>query len=68
MTARAKVMARLTVIRTGMGGKWEAAACGCCLLAFGGSDNKEDDGETVTITNRAMEMQQQRANQPACKR
>jgi hypothetical protein len=68
MTAMAKVMARSTVMRTEMGGRWEAAACGRCSLAVSGSGNKEDNGETVTITNRATEMLQQRANQPACKR
>jgi hypothetical protein len=68
MTATAKVMARLTVMRTDMGGRWEVAACGRCLLAVDGSGNKEDDSKMATITNRAMEMLQQHANQPACKR
>ncbi len=68
MMAGAKVMARLMVMRTGMGGRWEAAACGHCLLEVSGSDNKEEDSELAMITNRAMEMLQQRSNQPACER
>ncbi len=34
-------------------------------MAVGGSGNKEDDGETVMITNRDMKTLQQCANQPA---
>ncbi len=56
MMAMAKVVARLMVMRTGMGGRLEAAACGRCLLAVGGSGNKEDKAEMATITNRATEM------------
>ncbi len=67
MTATAKVMASLMVMRTGMGGRWEAAACGCCLLAVGRRGNEEDNGETRMTTNRAMETLQRRDNQPACK-
>ncbi len=51
-----------------MGGRWEVAACSRCSLAVSRSGNEEDNGEMATITNRATEMPQQRANQPACKR
>jgi hypothetical protein len=46
----------------GMGGRLEAAVCGGCSLAIGGSGNKEYDGETATMINRATEMPQGRAN------
>jgi hypothetical protein len=58
MTATAKVMASSTVMRTGMGGRWEAVACGRRLLAVGGRGDDEDDDETVTTTNRATETPQ----------
>jgi hypothetical protein len=51
-----------------MGGEWEVLVCSRCSLAVGRSGNKEEGGETVMITNRAREMLQQHANQPACKR
>ncbi len=35
--------------------------------AAGGRGDKEDDDETVTTTNRAMEMLQLLDNEPACK-
>jgi hypothetical protein len=65
MTARAKAMAISTVVRTGTGGRWEAAACGGCSLAVGESGNEEDEGETATMTNRATETPQRSANKPA---
>ncbi len=68
MMAMVKAMASSTVMRTGMGGRWEVASCGRCSLAVGGSGNKEDDCETAKMTNRAAEMLQQGDNQPACKR
>ncbi len=66
-TAMAKGMASLMVMRTRMGSRWEVVACSRCLLVVSGSGNKEDDSETAMMTNRAMEMPQQRDNQPACK-
>ncbi len=58
MMATAKVMASSTVTRTGMGGRWEAAACSHCLLAVGGRGDKEYNDEMATTTNTAMEMPQ----------
>jgi hypothetical protein len=66
MTATAKVMASLMVMRTGMGGRWEAAACNRCLLAVGGRGNKADDGKMATTTNGVTETLQQCDNQPDC--
>ena len=67
MTATAKATTRSTVMRTGMGGRWKAATCCSCSLAVSRSGNEEDDSETATMTNRATEMPQRGANQPACK-
>jgi hypothetical protein len=57
MMVMAKVKASSRVLRTGMGGSLEAAACGCRLLAVG----KEGDKGTAVrrqTTNRATEMLQ----------
>jgi hypothetical protein len=67
MTATAKVMASSMVMRTGMGGRWEAAACGRRLLAVGRRGDKEDNDEKATMTNRATETPQLHDNQLACK-
>ncbi len=67
VTVTAKVMASSTVMRTGMGGRWEVAACSCCLLAVGRRVDKDYNDEMATTTNKAMEMPQLRDNQPACK-
>jgi hypothetical protein len=58
MTTTVKVMASLTVMWMEMGGRWEAAVCGHCLLAVSRRSNKEEDGETVTTTNKATETPQ----------
>jgi hypothetical protein len=65
--AMAKAMASSTVIRMGVVGRWEAAACVRRLLVVGGRGNEEDNGEMARTTNRAMETPQRRDNQPACK-
>ncbi len=67
MTAMAKAMASSMLMRLGMGGRWEAAACGRGSLAFGRRGDKEYNGETAMMTNRATDMPQQRDNQLACK-
>ncbi len=67
MTAMAKAMASLMVMRTGMCNRWKAALCGRCSFGVGGSGVKEDTSEMVTMTNLATETSQQRDNQPACK-
>jgi hypothetical protein len=46
----------------GMGGRLEAEACCRCLLAVGRREDKEDNGEMATTTNRAMKMPQRRDN------
>jgi hypothetical protein len=67
MMVTAKAMAYLRMMRTEIGGRWEVAACGRCLLAVGKSCNKEDDGEMALMLNRVMETLQQRDNLSACK-
>jgi hypothetical protein len=67
MRLTAKVMASLVVMRMGMGGRWEAAACGHHPLAVGGRGNKKAASEMVTTRNRVTETLQQHDNQPACK-
>ncbi len=67
MSLMAKVMASLVVMRMGMGGRWEAAACGCRLLAVGGRGKKKAASEMVTTKNSVTETLQQHDNQPACK-
>ncbi len=67
MRLKAKVMASLVVMRMGMGGRWEAAACGHRSLAVGGRGNKKAASEIVTTRNRVTETPQQHDNKPACK-
>ena len=67
MRLTAKVMASLVVMRIGIGGRWEASACGRCLLAVGGRGDKKAASEIMTTRNRVMETLQQHDNQPACK-
>ncbi len=55
MRLMAKVMASLVVMRMGMGGRWEAAACGRSLLAVSGRGDKKAASEMVTTRNRVME-------------
>jgi hypothetical protein len=67
MWLTAKVMAGLVMMRMGMGGRWEAAACSRRLLAVGRRGDKKAASEMVTTRNRVTETLQQYDNQPACK-
>jgi hypothetical protein len=67
MRLTAKVMASLVVMRMGMGGRWEAAACSRRLLAVDGRGDKKAANEMVTTRNRVTETPQQHDNQPVCK-
>ncbi len=66
MRVMAKAMASSMVMRMGMGGRWEAAACGHHSMAAGERGDKENDGKTEKNANRAIETPQKHDNHPAC--